>query len=481
MNAVHNCVFHHHFNFNISILNKSTTTIVILLKNMERKRLKILFLSSDGAGHINACVGLGQEFAKRGHSVHFFTSPKNVGNFEKLGFKEILLEIKQHDDDQKQDSSKLRNSIVKSDLLADLSPYDQLDVFDRHKNSDFFAISMVQEIVKVHQQIKQVIEDEKPNLIIVDYILVAPCIAYGNVPWAYLCSHNPLHLFNSQLLPPITSGLPSHDRTGWADFYDKFRRTYHSSLQHFQNVLNKHYGYSQVVNQDQFILTSPHLNIYGYPDELDYTDIITPADNVVRLDAFFRQSIDHHQVFELPEQFKAKLTAGDGQVKLIYFSLGTFGSTNVKLMQKIIDELATCKHQIIVSTGQSHQQLSLGDNMFGQSHLPQMAILPMVDLVITHGGNNTVTETMANGKPMIVMPLFADQHDNAQRIMEKGYGHRINPHRFRPKELNLLVDQILADNTMIERCAKAGHRIRDSNSKAKACEKIEQLLSGHIQ
>ncbi|KAH9517528.1 hypothetical protein DERF_008199 [Dermatophagoides farinae] len=110
-----------------------------------------------------------------------------------------------------------------------------------------------------------------------------------------------------------------------------------------------------------------------------------------------------------------------------------------------------------------------------------MAILSMVDLVITHGGNNTVTETMANGKPMIVMPLFADQHDNAQRIMEKGYGHRINPHRFRPKELNLLVDQILADNTMIERCAKAGHRIRDSNSKAKACEKIEQLLSGHIQ
>ena len=50
---------------------------------------------------------------------------------------------------------------------------------------------------------------------------------------------------------------------------------------------------------------------------------------------------------------------------------------------------AATPHRVIVSKGPQHEQIELADNMCGEGFLPQPAILPQVDLVITHGGNNT--------------------------------------------------------------------------------------------
>src|SRR5207247_4554551 len=133
---------------------------------------------------------------------------------------------------------------------------------------------------------------------------------------------------------------------------------------------------------------------------------------------------------------------GDGA--LVYLSLGSLGSADVDLMLLLVATLADSPHRFVVSKGPQHDQYELADNMRGAEFLPQATILPHVDLVITHGGNNTVTESFHFGKRMIVLPLFWDQYDNAQRVDELGYGVRLDTYAHAPDQLRAAVEGLLA-------------------------------------
>jgi UDP:flavonoid glycosyltransferase YjiC (YdhE family) len=102
----------------------------------------------------------------------------------------------------------------------------------------------------------------------------------------------------------------------------------------------------------------------------------------------------------------------------------------------------------------------------------------MVDAVITHAGNNTTTEALHYGKPMIALPLFWDQYDNAQRIHETGYGVRLDTYRFSQAEMDRALQRVLGDGSMRARAAAAGDRIRNSDGLRRAATLIEAAAGG---
>ena len=109
--------------------------------------------------------------------------------------------------------------------------------------------------------------------------------------------------------------------------------------------------------------------------------------------------------------------------------------------------------------------------MVGAQMLPQTKVIPQVDLVISHGGNNTVTETLHFGKPLIVLPLFWDQYENAQRIDELGFGVRLDTYGFADDELTGAVDRLLADTELRARLAEIGAAIRGRDGLAGGCRR----------
>ena len=218
----------------------------------------------------------------------------------------------------------------------------------------------------------------------------------------------------------------------------------------------------------KLVRPSPYLNIYMFPEELDYTDIVSWPSNFVRFDHFKRSGVE--EAFEVPEQLRVK------SGKLVFVSMGSMGSANVPLMKRLVTILSKSKHRFIVSKGAFGDKYELADNMWGENYVPQIKILQRVDLVITHGGNNTLTETFYYGKPVIVMPMFFDQFDNAQRIAEKGFGIQLDPFLCTESELLDGIDKMLNDSALIDRVSKASQRIRSEQNINKIATLLENIV-----
>jgi MGT family glycosyltransferase len=176
---------------------------------------------------------------------------------------------------------------------------------------------------------------------------------------------------------------------------------------------------------------------------------------------------------EEPWEVPTSLRHGDGS--LVYLSLGSLGSADIELMRRLVEVLSRSRHRFVVSKGPRADELELADNMWGEARVPQTSVIPEVDLVITHGGNNTVTESLHFGKPMVVLPLFWDQYDNAQRIDELGFGVRLATYDFVDEELTTAVDGLLEDDVLRASLDALGERIRDTEGTVRAAGLIEDL------
>ncbi|WP_052849560.1 glycosyltransferase [Streptomyces avicenniae] len=80
---------------------------------------------------------------------------------------------------------------------------------------------------------------------------------------------------------------------------------------------------------------------------------------------------------------------------------------------------------IVATAGIPLDGRATGPHVHLIDHLPQPLLLECADLLVTHGGYNSVSEAIRTATPMAVAPNFADQPHNARRVAELGLGRHL--------------------------------------------------------
>jgi MGT family glycosyltransferase len=412
----------------------------------------VVFFPEGAFGPTNNCVGMGRILLERGHRVVFVVEESFAGTLEAQGFEEALMRLK-----PPSEAEEIPGQFWK-DFVRDTAPEFRKPTIEALET---FVLPVWEELVDgaryVDDRLREIFGELEPDVIVEDNVVAFPAVPGSGRPWVRSVSCNPLELKDPALPPPF-SGYPTGDRAGWDEFRQRYREL-HEPLQREFSGFCQERGAPPLPDLE-FIHESADLNFYVYPGEADYERSRPLAPTWHRLDSCVRE-VD--ESFEEPP--------GDGA--LVYVSLGSLGSADVDLMNRLVAVLSETAHRYLVSKGPQHELIELAPNMTGAEFLPQPAILPKADLVITHGGNNTVAEAIHFGKPMVVLPLFWDQYDNAQRVAECGFGVRLPTYEFEDAQLHEAIDRLLAAESPQLREASA--RLRASPGTVKAAGLIQEL------
>jgi len=428
--------------------------------------LTILLSPESAYGPTNQCIGIGNILLQRGHRVVFAAEASWKGRLAPLGFEEQLVDLAEPaPTDDEQDPG-----VFWTEFIRDTSPefrkptHQQLETFIRPTWEALIAGSQYCE-----PRLRQVLDEVRPDVVVEDNVVCFPALLTSAAPFVRIVSCNPLEV-PDEAIAPTFSGLSQDDRSEWAKFRAEYERTHRDVWTSFNDWVVAQGA--PALPDLQFMHESEHANLYVFPAEADYQRSRPLGDTWHRIDSSVRETDDD---YVLPTGVADR---PEGSA-LVYLSLGSLGGADVELMRRLVDVLSHTLHRYVVSKGPMGDLIELPDNMVGASTLPQTKVIPQVDLVITHGGNNTTTEALHFGKPMVVLPLFWDQYDNAQRMHELGLGVRLETYAFRDEQLVDAVDGLLSDTALRARSADIGARIRERQGLRAGADIVERVARGH--
>lgn len=343
---------------------------------MSKKIYNLVFLTVPAIGHINPMLPIMTELVKQGHQVIVYNNSEFETLIRETGAEFRLLPVRMEMPDLREFRDSLR--------IAEKS----LDV----------TRTITSSLIKIFKK-------NKPDCIIHDSLgpwgkIISQYLKIPAITLVSTMAINSQVLFKSKIKKEVILELASKFKRA-LKIYGQFRKIY------------RQYGLKAPLIFDIFsnkenlniAFTSRSFQIEASSFKSDYK--------------FVGPSIYKRGKLFLKENFFKK------KKKIVYISSGTIFNDDINFYRICSKIFRNADCQVFMSIGNYIKKSDLGkipDNFYVKKYLPQLQILEKADLFITHGGMNSVNESLYYGVPMIIFPQMLEQKANAYRVEELGAG-----------------------------------------------------------
>lgn len=404
-------------------------------------------------------VGIAQAVTARGHRAVFLSDPGFVPVYEGYGFEAhpVALSAPMPADELAKFWENFINGHIPNFRK---SPIDQIDNYVK----DCWE-AIVDSAKWAQKDLPGILARVQPDVICVDNVILFPAIKQSGKPWVRIisCSENEIE---DDAIPPHLSGMSEHDHAGHKAYRDRFNEVIKPIHDDFNAFLAANGEAAYPLGQ--FFEASPYLNLLLYPEPVKFTrSHPLPPAQFQYLEGCVRK--------EAPYEMPVFGANADGP--LIYISFGSLGAGDTDLLKRLITAVGKSRYRALVNVGDyMGEYTDVPPNVVIQSWFPQPSVIPLVDVVIHHGGNNSFTECLYFGKPAIIMSYVWDGHDNAMRVQETGHGLRSPRYDWTEEGLIAMIETCLTDPAMKARLAATSAHMQSQNGPEKAAGLLEGLL-----
>lgn len=361
-----------------------------------------LFVTIDGGGNIPPVLGLARRLAQRGHRVRVLTEPCLQGAAEKYGLEFLPF------------SEYFTRTGRTEDIFGDWKA-------GPLSNPIFENIIFGPAEITVRET-RKAMEAVPTDVLVADCLLFPALIAAEalGVP-GVVAFHMPEYFPGPNRPPGMMGLLPGKSLVGrWRDrlLGKVFNLVFNRGLGRINAVRAQH----QLPPLDNALELAHRAERRLIQTSRAYDFPIEPAPANVRYTGPVLDDPDWVEPWESP------WPADDGR-PLVVVSLSSTFQNQLPVIERCIEALGAMPVRGLVTLGPaiSGPGLHLPDNVVALRSAPHAQVFPHADLIITHAGHGTLMRGLANGLPVICLPMGRDQNDNAAKVAYHGAGVKLSP------------------------------------------------------